>query len=175
MNIQPGFLTLAQLREIHAGSEQLSIDPSATAGIRASAQLVQQAAHGAAVYGVNTGFGKLANQRIAQTDLDTLQLNLLRSHAVGVGEPMPERVVRLVLLLKAASLARGFSGVRSVIDMLLALYNKGMTPVIPCQGSVGASGDLAPLAHLCLPLVGEGEVFYGGERMAAAVALKSLA
>ncbi|HEY3047250.1 MAG TPA: histidine ammonia-lyase [Polaromonas sp.] len=174
MNIQPGFLTLAQLREIHTGSEQLSIDPSATAGIRASAQLVQQAAQGgAAVYGVNTGFGKLANQRIAQTDLDTLQLNLLRSHAVGVGEPMPERVVRLVLLLKAASLARGFSGVReSVIDMLLALYNKGMTPVIPCQGSVGASGDLAPLAHLCLPLIGEGEVFYKGERMAAAVALK---
>ncbi|UUZ74757.1 histidine ammonia-lyase [Polaromonas sp. P1(28)-13] len=174
MNIQPGFLTLAQLREIHAGNEQLSIDPSATAGIRASAQLVQQAAQGgAAVYGVNTGFGKLANQRIAQTDLDTLQLNLLRSHAVGVGEPMPERVVRLVLLLKAASLARGFSGVReSVIDMLLALYNKGMTPVIPCQGSVGASGDLAPLAHLCLPLIGEGEVFYKGERMAAAVALK---
>jgi histidine ammonia-lyase len=174
MNIQPGFLTLAQLREIHAGNEQLSIDPSATAGIRASAQLVQQAAQGgAAVYGVNTGFGKLANQRIAQTDLETLQLNLLRSHAVGVGEPMPERVVRLVLLLKAASLARGFSGVReSVIDMLLALYNKGMTPVIPCQGSVGASGDLAPLAHLCLPLIGEGEVFYKGERMAAAVALK---
>jgi histidine ammonia-lyase len=135
MNIQPGFLTLAQLREIHTGSEQLSIDPSATAGIRASAQLVQQAAQG--------------------------------------GEPMPERVVRLVLLLKAASLARGFSGVReSVIDMLLALYNKGMTPVIPCQGSVGASGDLAPLAHLCLPLIGEGEVFYKGERMAAAVALK---
>ena len=174
MNIQPGFLTLAQLREIHTGSEQLSIDPSATAGIRASAQLVQQAAQGgAAVYGVNTGFGKLANQRIAQTDLDTLQLNLLRSHAVGVGEPMPERVVRLVLLLKAASLARGFSGVReSVIDMLLALYNKGLTPVIPCQGSVGASGDLAPLAHLCLPLIGEGEVFCKGERMAAAVALE---
>jgi len=124
MNIQPGFLTLAQLRQIHTGSEPLTIDPSATAGIRASARLVQQAAQGgAAVYGVNTGFGKLANQRIAQTDLNTLQLNLLRSHAVGVGEPMPEQVVRLVLLLKAASLARGFSGVRAcVIDLLLALY-----------------------------------------------------
>ena len=176
-NIQPGLLTLAQLRELHAGSQQLSIDPSAAAGIRASAQLVWQAAQGgAAVYGVNTGFGKLANQRIAQDDLDTLQLNLLRSHAVGVGEPLPERVVRLVLLLKAASLARGFSGVREcVIEMLLALYNKGLTPVIPCQGSVGASGDLAPLAHLCLPLIGEGEVFYAGERMTAAVALQRAA
>ena len=173
-NIQPGFLTLAQLRELHAGSQQLTIDPSAAGSIRASAELVQQAAQGgAAVYGVNTGFGKLANQRIAQADLDALQLNLLRSHAVGVGEPMPERVVRLVLLLKAASLARGFSGVREcVIDMLLALYNKGLTPVIPCQGSVGASGDLAPLAHLCLPLIGEGEVFYAGQRMAASVALE---
>ncbi|MDP3797853.1 MAG: histidine ammonia-lyase [Polaromonas sp.] len=174
MNIQPGFLTLAQLRQIHAGSELLSLDPSAIAGIRASAQLVQQAAQGgAAVYGVNTGFGKLANQRIAQTDLNDLQLNLLRSHAVGVGEPLPERVVRLVLLLKAASLARGFSGVREcVIDLLLALYNQGLTPVIPCQGSVGASGDLAPLAHLCLPLIGEGEVFYRGERLPAATALQ---
>jgi histidine ammonia-lyase len=172
--LDPGLLTLAQLRDLHDSAVPLAIAPSATAGIRASAALVQAAAQGgAAVYGVNTGFGKLANQRIAQADLDTLQLNLLRSHAVGVGEPMPVRVVRLVLLLKATSLARGFSGVREcVIDMLLALYNHGLTPVIPCQGSVGASGDLAPLAHLCLPLIGEGEVFYGGERLAAAEALK---
>ncbi|MEO7887796.1 MAG: aromatic amino acid lyase, partial [Polaromonas sp.] len=174
MNIQPGYLTLAQLRQLHGGAETLAIDPSASAGICASAALVQQAAQGgSAVYGVNTGFGKLANQRIAQNDLEALQLNLLRSHAVGVGEPMPERVVRLVLLLKAASLARGYSGVREVvIDTLMALYNKGLTPVIPCQGSVGASGDLAPLAHLCLPLIGESEVFYQGKRMAAADALK---
>jgi histidine ammonia-lyase len=175
--LQPGRLTLAQLRDIHTSPQALAIDPAATAGIRASAALVQKAAQGGdAVYGVNTGFGKLANQRIAQADLETLQLNLLRSHAVGVGEPMPERVVRLVLLLKAASLARGYSGVREVvIDTLLALYNKGLTPVIPCQGSVGASGDLAPLAHLCLPLVGEGEVFYEGKRIAAADALKQAA
>lgn len=177
LTIQPGRLTLAQLRDIHTRPQTLAIDPSAAAGIRASAALVQKAAHGGdAVYGVNTGFGKLANQRIAQADLETLQLNLLRSHAVGVGEPMPERVVRLVLLLKAASLARGYSGVREVvIDTLMALYNKGLTPVIPCQGSVGASGDLAPLAHLCLPLIGEGEVFYQGKRMAAADALKQAA
>jgi histidine ammonia-lyase len=174
LTIQPGRLTLAQLRDIHNNPQLLAIDPAAAAGIRASAALVQKAAHGGnAVYGVNTGFGKLANQRIAQADLETLQLNLLRSHAVGVGEPLAERVVRLVLLLKAASLARGFSGVREVvIDTLMALYNKGLTPVIPCQGSVGASGDLAPLAHLCLPLIGEGEVFYEGKRIAAAEALQ---
>jgi histidine ammonia-lyase len=174
MNINPGQLSLAQLRDIHYGQQTVTIDESALPGIRASAALVRKAAlGGVAVYGVNTGFGKLANQRIAQTDLEKLQLNLLRSHAVGVGEPMPERVVRLVLLLKAASLARGFSGIREVvIDLLLALYNQGLSPVIPCQGSVGASGDLAPLAHLCLPLIGEGEVFYQGQRLPADQALQ---
>ncbi len=177
MNIQPGQLSLAQLRQLHATATTLALDPSALAGIRASAELVQQAAHGgAAVYGVNTGFGKLANQRIAQSDLETLQFNLLRSHAVGVGEPMAQPVVRLILLLKAASLARGYSGIRQlVIDRLFDFYNLGITPVIPCQGSVGASGDLAPLAHLCLPLIGEGEVFYRGERMAAGKALQHAA
>ena len=174
MNIQPGHLSLAQLRDTHYSPQAVAIDASALPGIRASAALVQKAAQGGdAVYGVNTGFGKLANQRIAQTDLETLQLNLLRSHAVGVGEPMPERVVRLVLLLKAASLARGFSGIREVvIDLLMAFYNHGLSPVIPCQGSVGASGDLAPLAHLCLPLIGEGEVFYQGQRLPADQALQ---
>ncbi len=173
MNIKPGLISLAQLRDLHYSQQRVAIDESARPGIRASAALVQKAAQGGdAVYGVNTGFGKLANQRIAQADLETLQLNLLRSHAVGVGEPMPERVVRLVLLLKAASLARGFSGIREVvIDLLLALYNQGLSPVIPCQGSVGASGDLAPLAHLCLPLIGEGEVFYQGQRWPADQAL----
>ena len=167
MNIQPGHLSLAQLRQLHTHITPLTLDPAARPGIRAAAELVHQAAEGgAAVYGVNTGFGKLANQRIAKADLETLQLNLLRSHAVGVGEPMSEPVVRLVLLMKAASLARGYSGIRElVIDRLFAFYNLGITPVIPCQGSVGASGDLAPLAHLCLPLIGEGEVFYGHTRM----------
>ena len=173
MQIRPGLLTLGHLRASLGEAVQLTLDPAAAAGIAASAQLVQRAADGpAAVYGVNTGFGKLANQRIAYDDLATLQLNLLRSHAVGVGAPMEDRVARLVLLLKAASLARGFSGVRAeLIDMLLALYNHGITPVLPCQGSVGASGDLAPLAHLSLPLIGEGEVRFQGDRMPAAVAL----
>ena len=176
MNIQPGQLTLPQLRELHTSTTALALDPSARAGIRASAELVRQAAEGgAAVYGVNTGFGKLANQRIAKPDLEALQLNLLRSHAVGVGEPMSEPVVRLILLLKAASLARGYSGIRElVIDRLFAFYNLGITPVIPCQGSVGASGDLAPLAHLCLPLIGEGEVFFGGQRMPTMHVLKQV-
>ena len=174
LTVRPGHLDLAQLRASMAGGAQLAIDRAALDGIVASAKLVREAAEGeAAVYGVNTGFGKLANQRIAPADLAQLQLNLLRSHAVGVGEALPERTVRLVLLLKAASLARGYSGVRpEVIDALVSLYNRGVTPVIPSQGSVGASGDLAPLAHLSLPLVGEGEVTFKGERMPAASALK---
>ncbi len=170
----PGQLSLAQLRRLCAPvPSTVRLDAACRAGVRASAALVHQAASGgAAVYGVNTGFGKLANTRIAKKDLAILQLKLLRSHAVGVGEPLPTRVVHLVLLLKAASLARGYSGVREeVIDALLALHNHGICPVIPCQGSVGASGDLAPLAHLCLPLVGEGEVFYQEQRLPAARAL----
>ena len=172
----PGQLGLSQLRRL-CNSEPLPVqlDGACRKVIRASADRVRKAADGgAAVYGVNTGFGKLANTRIAKADLAILQLKLLRSHAVGVGEPVAENIVRLILLLKAASLARGYSGVREVVvDALLDLYNHGISPVIPCQGSVGASGDLAPLAHLCLPLVGEGEVFYKGHRQSASQALNS--
>ncbi|MBI5274887.1 MAG: histidine ammonia-lyase [Burkholderiales bacterium] len=174
-SIVPGELSLAQLRRLASGEPPLvQLDPSCRPAIRASAQLVQRATDGdAPVYGVNTGFGKLATKRIAREDLAVLQLKLLRSHAVGVGEPLAERVVRLILLLKAASLARGYSGVREeVIDGLLALHNRGVIPVIPCQGSVGASGDLAPLAHLSLPLIGEGEAFFGGQRMPGSQALE---
>jgi histidine ammonia-lyase len=171
----PGALTLAQLRRLCCvAPAPVKLAPGCRAGIRASADLVRRAADGdAPVYGVNTGFGKLASTRIAHEDLATLQLRLLRSHAVGVGEPLEPRVVRLILLLKAASLARGYSGVREeVVDALLALHNLELLPVVPCQGSVGASGDLAPLAHLALPLIGEGEVFYQGQRMPAAQALR---
>jgi histidine ammonia-lyase len=171
----PGEITLAQLRRL-CGSERVAVtlDASCRPMVRASAEHVRRAAEADdPVYGVNTGFGKLATTRIPKEDLALLQLRLLRSHAVGVGDPLPERVVRLILLLKAASLGRGFSGVREeVITALLGLHNEGVTPVIPCQGSVGASGDLAPLAHLALPLVGEGEVFYGGERIPAGDALQ---
>ncbi len=173
----PGQLSLAQLRRLCCDPPlPVQLDAACRKDIQASAEIVQQAAiGGAAVYGVNTGFGKLASTRIAPSDLAVLQLKLLRSHAVGVGPPLAERVVRLILLLKAASLARGYSGVRmEVVDTLLALYNQGIYPVIPSQGSVGASGDLAPLAHLCLPLVGEGEVFYQGQRCSAGDVLKKV-
>ncbi len=168
--IHPGQFTLDQLQAIHTTCRTLNIDPAAWAGVRASMHVVQRAAEGdAPVYGVNTGFGKLANQRISQAQLATLQLNLIRSHSVGVGEPLAPPVVRLMLALKAASLARGYSGVRPlIIETLLAVHNAGLIPYIPSQGSVGASGDLAPLAHMTLALMGEGEMLVDGERKPAA-------
>jgi len=159
--LTPGGLTLDLLQAVHAGGVPLALDPASLEGVRASAAVVRRAAEGdAPVYGVNTGFGKLATTRIEAAQLDQLQLNLIRSHSVGVGEPLPAPVVRLVLALKAASLARGASGVRPVvIESLLGAFNAGLLPVVPSQGSVGASGDLAPLAHLALALMGEGEMF----------------
>jgi histidine ammonia-lyase len=175
LTLQPGRLSLDQLQAIHAGGAALEIDPAARPAILASAAVVQRAAQGdAPVYGVNTGFGKLANQRISQGQLDTLQLNLIRSHCVGVGEPLAPEVVRLMLALKAASLARGHSGVRElVIDTLVAVHNAGLVPWVPAQGSVGASGDLAPLAHMTLALMGEGEMLVDGVRKPAAPLLKA--
>ena len=172
--IDPGQFTLEQLQAIHAGAIQLTLTESSRDNIRASQRVVQRAADGEqAVYGVNTGFGKLANQRISKSQLETLQLNLIRSHSVGVGEPLSEEVVRLMLALKAASLARGHSGVsEAVIDTLLAVHNAGLVPYVPSQGSVGASGDLAPLAHMTLALIGEGDMLQNGQRVPAAAALK---
>jgi histidine ammonia-lyase len=173
--IVPGELTFAQLRRlVDTPDLVVKLDPSFRSAVRASADLVRRATEGdAPVYGVNTGFGKLATQRIQREDLAVLQLRLLRSHAVGVGDPFPARVVRLILLLKAASLARGYSGVREeAIDTLIEMHNRGVLPVIPCQGSVGASGDLAPLAHLCLPLIGEGEAWFDGHCMAGGQAME---
>ncbi|MDH5538241.1 MAG: histidine ammonia-lyase [Rhizobacter sp.] len=174
MRLDPGQITLEQLLAIHGSTVALELPDSARVAIRASALVVQRAAEGdAPVYGVNTGFGKLANQRISQAQLDTLQLNLIRSHSVGVGEPLQPEVVRLMLALKAASLARGHSGVREVVvDTLLAVHNAGLVPFVPSQGSVGASGDLAPLAHMTLALIGEGEMLEGGRAVPAAAALR---
>ncbi|MBI5719415.1 MAG: histidine ammonia-lyase [Burkholderiales bacterium] len=159
--LRPGRLTLEDLQALHAGGQKLALDPASGPAIAASAAVVQRAAAGdAPVYGVNTGFGKLASTRISSEDLATLQWNLIRSHSVGVGEPLAPAVVRLMLGLKAASLARGHSGVRPVvIETLIAAYDAGLVPVVPGQGSVGASGDLAPLAHMTLALMGEGEFF----------------
>ncbi|WP_119289124.1 histidine ammonia-lyase [Azohydromonas sediminis] len=172
--LRPGRLTLDDLQAIHAGGVALALEPSAHAAIAASAAVVQRAAHGdAAVYGVNTGFGKLASTRIGEGDLATLQLRLIRSHSVGVGEPLAPPVVRLMLATKAASLARGHSGVRPlVIDTLLAVFNAGIVPWVPNQGSVGASGDLAPLAHMTLALMGEGDFLVDGARRPAAAVLR---
>jgi histidine ammonia-lyase len=174
MEVKPGALTLDDLQRIHASVAPLTLDASAYSAIRASAEVVQRAARGdAAVYGVNTGFGKLASTRISESDLDALQLNLIRSHSVGVGEPLGAPVVRLMLALKAASLARGASGVREqVVETLLAVHNAGLVPHVPSQGSVGASGDLAPLAHMTLALIGEGEFIVDGVRKPAAACLR---
>ena len=173
--IDPGQFTLDQLQQIHTGGLQLVLPDASRAIIRASQQVVQNAADGdAAVYGVNTGFGKLANQRISKAQLATLQLNLIRSHSVGVGEPLAPPIMRLMLAMKAASLARGYSGVREVVvDTLLAVFNAGLVPYVPSQGSVGASGDLAPLAHMTLALIGEGEMLVDGQRVPALAALQN--
>ena len=175
MRLRPGQLTLDELQALHGGLQPLVMDPQALPGILASAAVVQRAAAGTApVYGVNTGFGKLAGTRINEADLALLQQNLIRSHSAGVGEPMAEPVLRLMLAMKAASLARGHSGVRPfVIDTLLAVHNAGLVPYVPSQGSVGASGDLAPLAHMTLALMGEGEFLVHGQRQPAAEVLRS--
>ena len=175
ITITPGALTLEQLMAIHADTVSLQLIDASRAAIRASQQVVQNAADGdAPVYGVNTGFGKLANQRISKSQLATLQLNLIRSHCVGVGEPLQPAVMRLMLALKAASLARGYSGVREVvIDTLMAVYNAGLVPWVPSKGSVGASGDLAPLAHMTLALMGEGFMLVDGAPVPALGALRA--
>jgi histidine ammonia-lyase len=169
LQIKPGALTLEDLQALHAGGVTLTLDPAAHAQIAASAAVVQKAAAGdAPVYGVNTGFGKLANKRISQGELEALQRNLIRSHSVGVGAPLQPAVVRLMLALKAASLARGYSGVRQeVVDTIIAAHNAGLVPYVPSQGSVGASGDLAPLSHMTLALMGEGEMLVEGARVPA--------
>jgi histidine ammonia-lyase len=171
--IVPGQLDAEMLEQAAAGGVHWSLAASARPGIEASVAAVRGlVAQHTAVYGINTGFGKLAQTRIADADLAQLQTNLVLSHSAGVGTPLAAPVVRLMLLLKAASLAHGFSGVRiEVIEMLLALLNADVLPVIPEKGSVGASGDLAPLAHLACVLIGVGEAFVDGRRLPAEQAL----
>ena len=174
IHLNPGHLTLDHLNAIHSGVCQLVLPESAWGGVRASYAMVKAAAEGdAPVYGVNTGFGKLANKRIDKDQLATLQRNLIRSHSVGVGEPLAAPIMRLMMATKAASLARGYSGCREiVIDTLLAVHNAGLVPCVPSQGSVGASGDLAPLAHMTLALMGEGDMMVDGVRVPALAALQ---
>ncbi|WP_426415989.1 histidine ammonia-lyase [Aestuariirhabdus sp. LZHN29] len=165
--LNPGTMTLAQLRRIYHEGVTVALDPACEAEINRSQAVIQQVLdRNEVVYGINTGFGLLANTRIETDQLETLQRSIVLSHSAGVGTPMSEAVVRLMMILKINSLARGFSGIRlSVIEALLALYNSGVYPVVPSKGSVGASGDLAPLAHMSAILLGEGEVFCQGKRM----------
>ena len=174
MTLTPGQLTFAQLRDIWQQPVQLSLDASAIDAINASVACVNNiVAEGRTAYGINTGFGLLAQTRIATEDLQNLQRSLVLSHAAGVGEALDDAMVRLIMVLKINSLARGFSGIRlSVIEALIALVNTEVYPLIPAKGSVGASGDLAPLAHMSLTLLGEGKARWQGEWLPATEALK---
>ncbi len=167
-------LSLGEIASVAINRTAVEISDSACARVDSSRRVIEEITAGdAVVYGVNTGFGKLSEVHIARADLRQLQLNLVRSHACGIGNPLPEPEVRGLMLLRANVLTLGFSGIRrEVIQLLCDMLNRGVHPMIPEKGSVGASGDLAPLAHLALALVGEGEAFYEGARMPAARALK---
>ncbi len=160
-------LPVAALVSVARAGGQVVIAETAIAAMERARAVVETAAKGdAPVYGVNTGFGALSKTRVSSDDLETLQVNLLRSHAAGVGEPLPSEVVRAMMLLLAASLCRGHSGVRPAIPQLLCdMLEAGVTPLVPSRGSVGASGDLAPLAHLGLVLIGEGRALLGDREM----------
>ncbi len=169
-------LTLPDFYDVALSRRPVRLAPLAKKRMAASHAVIRRvAARNVPVYGVTTGFGKLADQRISPADIKQLQLNLLRSHAAGVGEPLSPEETRGILLLRANVLARGYSGVRPVIvEFLLTLLNRNVLPVIPSQGSVGASGDLAPLAHVALILIGEGEAFVGRRRKPGRAALSEV-
>ena len=163
--LTPGQTTLEQLVRIYRDELPVTLHRTAKPGIeRAAAEIKAAAAGDAPVYGVNTGFGKLASMRIAPADTATLQRNLILSHCCGVGEAIPRRHARLLMVLKLLSFGRGASGIRwEFIELLESMLAKGVTPQIPAQGSVGASGDLAPLAHMTAVIIGEGEAEYQGQ------------
>ncbi|MFW2344166.1 MAG: aromatic amino acid lyase [Brevundimonas mediterranea] len=167
-------LTLAQLRGVLDGPVTVAVAPEAWADVdRGAATIAAIVAEGRTVYGVNTGFGLLANTSIASADLETLQRNLVLSHACGVGPLLPDSVTRLLMVLKIASLSRGASGVRrETLQALIALVNADILPCIPSKGSVGASGDLAPLAHMSCVLIGVGEARCKGQTLEAEAALE---
>ena len=174
MELNGGQISLVQLAAVALGAEPVHISSLARPRILASRKVIEQiVARDVVVYGVNTGFGKLSDVRIPRSDLRQLQLNLVRSHACGIGNPLSEAEVRAMILLRANVLALGFSGVRlEIIQLLCEMLNRRVYPVVPEKGSVGASGDLAPLAHLALSLIGESEAFFETERMPSAEALR---
>jgi histidine ammonia-lyase len=165
-------LTIADVWDVAVHGAEAGLATAATERMRASRELLESM-HGEHTYGVNTGFGRFVSEHVPDELAEELQLRLLRSHACGVGDPYPDEVVRAAMLLRANTLAKGYSGARvETVELLLECLNRGIVPVVPARGSVGASGDLAPLAHLALPLVGEGEAVVGGERLAGAEALR---
>src|ERR1700756_566832 len=174
MELKGESISLSQLAAVALGGETVQISPVAQPRILASRELIQQiVARDAVVYGVNTGFGKLSDVRVPRDELRQLQLNLVRSHACGIGPPLSEPEVRAMILLRANVLVLGLSGIRpAIVELLCQLLNRRVYPVVPEKGSVGASGDLAPLAHLALSLIGEGEVFFEAQRMPSAEALR---
>ena len=174
LTLQPGAVTLDQLERLWRGGLPARLDEACRARVVAAAAQVAAAAAGSvAVYGVNTGFGKLASVKIAAQDTAKLQENLILSHCCGVGDPMPAPMVRLMMALKLISLGRGASGVRwEVIALIEGMLAKDVVPVVPAQGSVGASGDLAPLAHMTAVMIGHGEAEVGGRVMPGAAALR---
>jgi len=167
-------LALKEIAEIASGKVRLELAPAAMAQMEASRRVVRRVAgEHVPVYGINTGFGKLCEVRIADDAIERLQLNLVRSHACGLGRPLSQEETRVVMALRANTLALGYSGVRPLIaEILVAMLDRGVLPVIPEKGSVGASGDLAPLAHLALAIIGEGEVDYQGRRWPSREALR---
>ena len=174
LTLQPGNTNLEQLQQLYRSGASAVLDDSARAGVDAAADQVARAAQGTeAVYGVNTGFGKLASVKIKPQNTETLQRNLILSHCSGVGDPIPTAIARLMMALKLLSLGRGASGVRwLVIEQIQDMLAKGVTPVVPAQGSVGASGDLAPLAHMAAAMLGEGHAELDGATLPSAEALR---
>ncbi|MDH5378287.1 MAG: aromatic amino acid lyase, partial [Gammaproteobacteria bacterium] len=172
--IKPGLLSYEDLFSIHQQACKVSLGKQAETDVNRAAETVAKViSEGKTVYGINTGFGLLANTRIPPEELETLQRSIVLSHAAGVGDYMSDSTVRLMMVLKINSLARGFSGIRwQVIQLLITLLNKEVYPCIPIKGSVGASGDLAPLAHMSAILLGEGFVRYQGEILSAQEGLK---
>ncbi|WP_205512030.1 histidine ammonia-lyase [Ruegeria sp. AD91A] len=173
MTLTPGTVTLSQLEQVFREERPVQLDPACHPSVEEAHKRIADAAAGeAAVYGVNTGFGKLASVKIAAEDTATLQRNLILSHCCGVGPAIPRTLARLMMVLKLLSLGRGASGVRpEVINLLEGMLSKGVTPVIPAQGSVGASGDLAPLSHMAAVMMGAGEAEFGGDVMPGDAAL----
>ncbi|MBX3389480.1 MAG: histidine ammonia-lyase [Phycisphaeraceae bacterium] len=174
VDLTTGSLSIEDVVAVARENVRVRVSPKSIAAMKRSRTVVERALKdGEPHYGINTGFGSLSKQRIGEADLAALQRNLVRSHSAGVGEPLPRDVVRAMMLLLAASLGRGLSGVRPIVcETIVAMLNKGVTPIVPSVGSVGASGDLAPLSAVALVAIGEGEAELGGRRMSGAAALR---